>query len=462
MDIDHKPGCSAIAILIIFVGILFTFLQFELGVYFLFAGLAFLIISLGNDDENKKDSDPEKLSDHRFCILILLARVMSADGRQMKCELDVVKSAIREYYVTEDEQKAALKQFQSILNDIDKYKKYDLNEICRSINEYFKYNDKAKSEFIKKMLEVAYADGNLQKEGLFSEEGEIQIIVNHLRISSYVYEKILEPFKKMYEQEKSNTDNEQEKSETNSNNSKDCNFRDSILRLLAEVMKADGKQMKCELDRVKATIRRYYKTEDERLAALKQFQTILNNKKSNVIKLCKVINKEFDYAAKSELIMELLAVAYADNNFSETEASTISKIVTNLFISRKEYKSIKNIFRKKYNRGEYKYNEDKGGNYNDSHKNWENENKNKNSGNSKSNSNRSKSGSISVSEAYDILGVEGNASDAEIKKAYRVLAMMYHPNKFASLDDEAIRQATESMKQINAAWDVVKSARGMR
>ena len=464
MDIDHKPGCSAIAILIIFVGILFTFLNIELGFLCIYiGGGALLILSLKYDyEENKKDSDHENLSDYKFCILVLLARVMSADGRQMKCELDVVKSAIREYYVTEDEQKAALKQFQSILNDIDKYKKYDLNEICRSINEYFKYNDKAKSEFIKKMLEVAYADGNLQKEGLFSEEGEIQIIVNHLRISSYVYEKILEPFKKMYEQEKSNTDNEQEKSETNSNNSKDCNFRDSILRLLAEVMKADGKQMKCELDRVKATIRRYYLTEEEQKNALKQFQTILNNKKSNVIKLCKVINKEFDYAAKSELIMELLAVAYADNNFSETEASTISKIVTNLFISKKEYKSIKNIFRKKYNRGEYKYNEDKGGNYNDSHKNWENENKNKNSGNSKSNSNRSKSGSISVSEAYDILGVEGNASDAEIKKAYRVLAMMYHPDKFASLDDEAIRQATESMKQINAAWDVVKEARGMR
>ena len=111
----------------------------------------------------------------------------------------------------------------------------------------------------------------------------------------------------------------------------------------------------------------------------------------------------------------------------------------------------------KYKQGEYKYE-----NYNKYNKNWENENKNKDRENSKSNSNRSRSGSISVSEAYDILGVEGNASDAEIKKAYRVLAMMYHPDKFASLGDEAVRQATESMKQINAAWDVLKSARGMK
>ena len=176
MDIDHKPGCSAIAILTVLIGILFTLLQFELGVYFIFAGISILILSFGDDDENKdedkKDPDHENLSDYRFCILVLLARVMIADGRQMKCELDVVKSAIREYYVTGKEQEAALKQFQSILNDIDKYKKYNLSEICRPINDHFKdnyfgYDNFDKSRLIEKLLEVAYADSNFAKEGLF-------------------------------------------------------------------------------------------------------------------------------------------------------------------------------------------------------------------------------------------------------------------------------------------------------
>ena len=409
------------------------------------AGLIFIIIIglcyIGSDN-NEKTSEQEKLSDYRYAILVLLARVMSADGRQMKCELDVVKSAIYKYYITEEDQKAALKQFQSILNDINKFKNYDLYEICKSINEQFRFNYTAKSELIDILLAVAYADDILQEDGWFSEENEIQIIANHLGVS----ENILNFFKNKYEQEKYNSE-----------------FRDVILQLLAAVMKADGKQMKCELDRVKATIRRYYKTEEERKAALKKFQSILNDKnKPNLNKICNVINQKFDYAAKSELIMELLAVAYADDDFSEIEASTIDKIVANLFISRKEYESIKNIFKIKYNQGEYNYDENRN-EYNESYYNKkENENKNRDNGYSKSNSNRSKAGSISVSEAYEILRVDSNASDAEIKKAYRVLAMMYHPDKFSSLGDEAVRQATESMKQINQAWDVVKEARGMK
>ena len=69
---------------------------------------------------------------------------------------------------------------------------------------------------------------------------------------------------------------------------------------------------------------------------------------------------------------------------------------------------------------------------------------------------------ISVSDAYDILGVSENVPVEEVKKAYRALAIKYHPDNAANLGDEAIRQATESMKQINEAWEVVKMARGIK
>ena len=268
-------------------------------------------------------------------------------------------------------------------------------------------------------------------------------------------------------------------------------YRYCLLVLLAQVMKADDKLMSCELDKVKATIHRYYQTEKKQKKALKQFKTILENKtfskylengSISIYEICNYIkqNKEYNYAARSELIMELLAVAYADNYLSNDEESIILFIAHNLEITTIQYQSIKTIFKKKNDQGFYKE-EGKQKSKQDSSKSdsqsnsYKSDNNNKSNGNRSNNNNSDYNGShsnnnhkhartshLSTTEAYDILGVESNASDAGIKKAYRVLAMMYHPDKFSSLGDEAIRQATESMKQINAAWDVLKSERGMR
>ena len=57
---------------------------------------------------------------------------------------------------------------------------------------------------------------------------------------------------------------------------------------------------------------------------------------------------------------------------------------------------------------------------------------------------------------YEILGTNKNATDDEIKKAYKKLAIKWHPDKFASAPESEKKAAEEKMKDINEAYDVLK------
>jgi len=58
---------------------------------------------------------------------------------------------------------------------------------------------------------------------------------------------------------------------------------------------------------------------------------------------------------------------------------------------------------------------------------------------------------VKSDDFYEVLGVRKSATDAEIKKAYRKLAMMHHPDK--NQDDKA--QAEENFKRVSEAYDIL-------
>lgn len=67
----------------------------------------------------------------------------------------------------------------------------------------------------------------------------------------------------------------------------------------------------------------------------------------------------------------------------------------------------------------------------------------------------------SIEDAYKVLGVTEQNSDAELKKAYRRLMSQHHPDKLVAkgLPPEMMQLAKEKTQEIQAAYDIVKASR---
>ena len=63
---------------------------------------------------------------------------------------------------------------------------------------------------------------------------------------------------------------------------------------------------------------------------------------------------------------------------------------------------------------------------------------------------------------YEVLGLKKGASDDEIKKSFRKLAMKYHPDKVENMGEEVKKSAEAQFRKINEAYEQIKTARGMK
>ena len=163
--------------------------------------------------------------------------------------------------------------------------------------------------------------------------------------------------------------------------------------------------------------------------------------------------KDFTYVITSYYKRRdiLVAIAYLlvkitikdGANISRVEEEQVRSILAELGISSYEYESIKASFRQE----QYAYGYENYGQY----------------GYNQSN-NRSfyTQGNQSLTKKYaDILGVDENASLAEIKKAYRKLVKEYHPDKIAaeSMPEEYAQFANQKIIEINEAYEYLKNLR---
>ena len=64
--------------------------------------------------------------------------------------------------------------------------------------------------------------------------------------------------------------------------------------------------------------------------------------------------------------------------------------------------------------------------------------------------------------AYKILETDRSATDEEIKKSYRRMALKYHPDKVSHLGEDFRKVADEKFKKVSDAYNKIKKERGLK
>ena len=68
---------------------------------------------------------------------------------------------------------------------------------------------------------------------------------------------------------------------------------------------------------------------------------------------------------------------------------------------------------------------------------------------------------IGLDEAYKILGISPNATNDEVKAAYRKMALKHHPDRVSTLGDDIREAAEKKFQEINNAKERIYKARGL-
>jgi DnaJ like chaperone protein len=189
-------------------------------------------------------------------------------------------------------------------------------------------------------------------------------------------------------------------------------FGASLLVLVAAVMKADGKILKSELEFVRRFFNKQFGSEKT-----KQHMLVLRELLKKDIPLqdvCLQIKTYTMYPARLQLMHLLFGVAAVDNHVDDSEIRIIEQIASYLGIRQADYASIKAMFLKE------------------------------------------------VDGDYKILEIDKNATDEELKKAYRKMAVKYHPDKVSHMGDEYKDSAKEKFQKMKDAYDNIKKQRGMK
>lgn len=199
-------------------------------------------------------------------------------------------------------------------------------------------------------------------------------------------------------------------------------FQFSLLVLMAHVIQADGKIMHSEMQLVRNFLRdvfgEYAETQgNEILRKLFEYRKQCDDNIWNreiIMASCRELTDTMPEEHRIQLIAFLVEIAKADGEVCEAEIMAIRILATNL---RLDATVVDQMFARDRD---------------------------------------------PLEESYKVLGDSANATDEEVRQAYRELVIKHHPDRFACLGDNIKEAATRKLQEINKAKELIYEARNMK
>jgi dnaJ domain protein len=202
-------------------------------------------------------------------------------------------------------------------------------------------------------------------------------------------------------------------------------FLFSMLVLSSYIIKADGKIMHSEMNCVRNFLRNNFGEQAVRQGEdilLKLFeiqkQQGATTFKETIRKSCVEISFHMNIGQRLQLLDYLIIIAKVDGTVSPEEVYALKEVATYLGLSAQDVDSMLNM---------------------------------------EASSNQQ----IGLDEAYKILGISPNATNDEVKAAYRKMALKHHPDRVSTLGDDVREAAEKKFQEINNAKERIYKARGL-
>ena len=194
----------------------------------------------------------------------------------------------------------------------------------------------------------------------------------------------------------------------------------SMLVLAAYVIRADGKVMHSEMEFVRATLRTNFGDEAARQGndiLLKLFEQEKQQGRvafrQTIIDTCQQVALHLTHSQRLQLLNFLVLIAQADGHVDNVEVSALKELAQWMQLSASEVDQMLHL------EGD------------------------------------------TLEDAYRVLGVSPSATDDEVKRAFRKLALEHHPDRVAKLGEDVRRAAEKKFQEINAAKERIYKARGL-